>query len=157
MGNDYFRQAANAIDVLSRTDRAAARVRWHALKESATTDSSGTDPPDIFDAGQIAAGINYPVVTLVKLSIVLSIRQSYDFAQTRRELEGALPPTPASYERTFLVRFRRVLSRAPHNYGTNERKRYAVTYAELLHIAGVPGVELVRELDKRLLDRLEAL
>ena len=155
--SDSFQQAASALGVLSRTDPGTARVRWQALKESAETDTSGDVPPDIYNAGQIATGINYSVVTLVNLNIVLSIRQSYDYGQTRPELQGALPPTLAAYERTFQDRFRQVMGRGPHNYGTKDRKRYAVTYAELLHMAGVPGIELAKELDEALLNRLEAL
>jgi hypothetical protein len=154
---DYFLQAAKGIDELSRTDPDAARDRWWALKNSAATDGSGADPPDIFDAGQIAVSINYPVLALVRLHIVLSIRESYDYGQTRPELRDALPPSLGSYERSFLSRFGEVLGRGPYNYGTKKRVRYAVTYAELLHMAGVPGLELVEKLDKPLLHRLEAL
>jgi hypothetical protein len=155
--NDFFCQVANNIDALSRTEPAAARARWGALKESAETDDSGGWPPDLFDAGAIATNINHPVVALVNLNIVLSIKQSYDYAQAREELKFALPPTLSAYERTFMKRFRAALGRDPYNFGSDRRKRHAVTYAELLHMYGVPGLVLVEELDRALRARLEAL
>jgi hypothetical protein len=155
--DDFFCKAAIEIDVLSCTELATARVRWKALKESAETDGSGGNPPDLLDAGAIAAASNHPVAALVKLNILLSVRNSFDYVHARQELNAALPPSRSTYERTFLKRFRKRLGRDPYNFGSDERKRYAVTYAELLHMREAPGIELVEELDGALRNRLETL
>ncbi len=155
-GNDFFCEAADAIDVLGRTDRPIARPRWKALKESAETDDSVGGPSELLTAEAIAKDMNHPVAALVKLKILLSIRQSYDYAKQRPELNAALPPSLSAYERSFQKRFKEKLGRQPHNYGSKKRKRYALTYAELLHMFDAVGLELAGELDGELSNRLEA-
>jgi hypothetical protein len=108
-------------------------------------------------AEAIARDINYPVGALVNLKILLSIRQSYDYAQARPELNAALPPSLSAYERSFQKRFKEKLGREPHNYESIKWKRYALTYAELLHMFDAVGLELAGELDGELSNRLEAL
>jgi hypothetical protein len=157
LDEDYFCKAAWEIDELSVTDRRTAKARWKALQESATADESGAEPPILLDAAQIAVSINHSVITLLQFSLCLSIKASYLYLNTRKELQMALPPTLSAYERTFLNRFRSKLGREPHNFGSKERPRYAITYAELLHMQGVPGIDLVAGLDKALAKRLEAL
>jgi hypothetical protein len=154
--DDLFCYAAQNIATLSMRDPDTARDRWLALKESAKTDTDGSLPPEIYDAAQIAAHINHWVLTLIKHRIVLSIRDSHDYLKTLPGLDGALP-TRASYERTFLGNFYAVHQRAPHNYGSTARPRYAVTYAELLHMHGIPGLNLVSRLKPALTQKLEAL
>lgn len=156
-GGDYFREAAEAIDKLRLTDVNLAKKRWKALKDSAASDTSGEGLPEIYDAGQIATSINHGIKTLTEQKIVLTSRQAFDYGQWRSEIRSELPPAFPTFGRSLKVKFHEIIGRLSHNFGTKKRPRYAITYAELLHLTKVPGINLVEELDQKLLARLEAL
>jgi hypothetical protein len=155
--SDYFREAAGAIDKLDSSDANLAKKRWKALKDSAETDASGKEPPEVYDAGQITTGINHGIKTLIDSHIVLSTKQAFDYGQGRSEIQKELPPTYQAFSRSMKERFQQIFERLPYNFGTAKKPRYAITYAELLHLTKVPGINLVEELDQNLVARLEAL
>ena len=154
---DHFCLSANQIDELGKSDPSTARSRWNALKESAETDDSGSNPPTLLDAAKIAFDIKHPVVVLLKAKIFLSVKECHEFGRTMPELKDALPLTLEAYQRTFKDRFHRVHNRYPHSCGTKKRNRFAITYAEFLHLEGAPGIDLIGELEIELTERLEAL
>lgn len=155
---DYFCEAAYEIGELPETDSDLARDLWGALKESAQTDVEESSPLNIFTPSTIATNIEHTIEALRKKKVLLTIEQSYTFLGTISHLIGDfLPPSLGAFKRTFKKRFVDAIGRPPHNHGSEKRPRYAVTYAELLHMHKLPSLQLVQKLNKKLRDRLEEL
>jgi hypothetical protein len=156
---DFFRRAVDEILELGQKDLRLARRLWSALQDSATTDVEPTDDsfPLILEADKIGKSINFPIKGLIDLNILLTINTAWEYSQSRKDLQAVIPKALDSFRRQFKNLSLKILGRTPHNYGSRSQSRYAITYAELLHIAGLPGIDLVDELSVAAIENLKAL
>jgi hypothetical protein len=133
--------------------------RWESLQLSARTDpevDSGAVPKVATGLRVAAAWNNGHTAALHAEHILLAISQAHEFLSTRPELGTSLP-NPAAFRRNYLRRFRRVFRRSPTNVGSEEKPRYLLTYAEILYVENLLGVDLVAELPPAEVEELGGL